>query len=344
MRKNKVLAHTLIAAVFVVMLATVLYAAKPVSGGGGGRGGGGGSTGIPTEVQSTYAVNYAYGVNFNPTTNGFPYNVTTLALQSGLQSYYWTAAASVAIATYNYSVDEAAQPKYTPVVNGSDAGHSLTPVGTITQSQPNAHSNDFQGILEGVGAAVNFQDAQITAYADNHIRQDANVTHTYNVTVPGSFVIIDVSGGSANMAPLTSIIVPSTCNVLSRYLESFSNGSIAAEQAVCMNQGAGKYSISWSASGKEAGVTTAAYVFAPYTVNLALNQTGAGAINTDGANYVSGSVSVIGTGPISAVAASGYTFSHWVVSNPANLVIGNATSASTTLEVLGPGTVTADFA
>lgn len=162
------------------------------------------------------------------------------------------------------------------------------------------------------------------------------------MATPGSFTIIDVAQGSANMAHFTSITVPSGCTILVQDL--YLNASVGLEQAVCPNQGAGTYDISWSVSGKQSGVTTAAYVFAPYSVTLLDNQTNAGSIATNGQTYASGSgITVIGRGAISAQAAAGYTFSHWSVNNQSNLVVGNATSANTTLTVIGPGTLTAYY-
>jgi hypothetical protein len=338
MNNQRALAGVLIAMILAVIPASVIYAAH-----GGGHFTTTTTTTIAQAPATSYSVQYVSGVNFNPTTLGYPYNITTLALKPGFTDYYWTASAAVDIATHNYTVDEYAQPQYNPPVNGSDAGHSSASTGTISQSQPNAQSNDFQGILAGMGADLPFSNAQTTLYANNGPLRSKSVTHTYTVTQPGSFTIIDVSGGSANMAHFTSISVPSTCTVLEQYMTSFSNGSVGLEQAVCPDQAAGTYDISWSVSGKQEGVTTAAYTFAPYTVTLAVNQSGAGTIETDYQNTASGTISVIGTGSIAAIAAPGYTFSHWVVSDPANLIVGNATSYNTTLTVLGPGTITADF-
>lgn len=339
MNKQRILVPTFLALTVVAMLAIPLYAARP-----NGSGGHGGSTTTTTTipmVQSDYVVSYVYGVNYNPSTTGYPNNVTTLALQPGFQDYYWTASAAVAIDTHNYTVDAQASPQYNPPVNGSDAGHSSSSVGTITETQPNAHSDDWEGLLAGVGLNLPFQEAKLTAYSNNGPLKSKSVTHTYTVTQPGSFTIIDVAQGSANMAHFTSITVPSGCTILVQDL--YLNASVGLEQAVCPNQAAGTYDINWSVSGKQSGVTTAAYVFAPYNVSLAVNQTGAGAIVTNGNSYTSGSISVMGTGAIAANAAPGYTFSHWTVSNGADLIVGNATAANTTLTVLGSGTLTADF-
>ena len=344
MNKQRILMPILLAFTVIAILAIPLYAAKPSGSGGGGGHGGGGSTTTTTTipaVQSDYVVNYVSGVNYNPSTTGYPNNITTLVLQPGFSGYYWTASAAVAIDTHNYTVDAQAMPQYNPPVNGSDAGHSSSSVGTITETQPNAHSDDWEGLLAGVGVDLPFQNAVLTAYSDNGPLKSKSVTHTYTVTTPGSFTIIDVAQGSANMAHFTSISVPSGCTILVKDL--YLNASVGLDQAVCPNQAAGTYDISWSVSGKQSGVTTAAYTFAPYSVSLAVNQTGAGTIATNGNSYSSGTISVMGTGSITANAAPGYTFSHWSVSNSSNLVIGNTTAANTTLTVLGSGTVTADF-
>ncbi len=341
MNKQRILVPTLLALTVIAVLAIPLYAARPSSGGGGRGGGGSTTTTTIPMVQSDYVVSYVSGATYNPSTTGYPDNVTTLALQPGFKDYYWTASAAVAIDTHNYTVDAEAMPQYNPPINGSNAGHSNSSVGTITETQPNAHSDDWEGLIAGVGANLPFNDAVPTTYSNNGPLKSKSVTHTYQVTQPGSFVIIDVAQGAANMAHFTSISVPSGCTVLEQYL--YGAGSVGLEQAVCPNQGAGTYDISWSVSGKQSGVTTAAYVFAPYNVALSVNQTGAGTIMTDGNSYTNGAISVIGKGSIAANAAPGYTFSHWVVSNSTNLVIGNATNANTTLAVLGSGTVTADF-
>jgi hypothetical protein len=74
-----------------------------------------------------------------------------------------------------------------------------------------------------------------------------------------------------------------------------------------------------------------------YYVTFSVNPSGSGTINQTTGWFGAGK-----TYGIEATAASGFTFSSWTSSNP-SITFADSTSATTTVTIDLPGTVTADF-
>jgi hypothetical protein len=91
--------------------------------------------------------------------------------------------------------------------------------------------------------------------------------------------------------------------------------------------------------------TMVALVFPPYNVMLK-DSPGQGNIMAFGNQHVNGNViQVIGMSTVNALVPNGYTFNSWIVdaANTANIVLGNAASNPTSIEVMGEAILTATF-
>ena len=230
-------------------------------------------------------------------------------------------------------------------LNISAVGHGTAATGTITYNTCGG-SGGCDTAIAGVGANVIYTSNTLNGnfYRISGTTEDST---TYSLSFPvaasNSFVIILYSAGGQtwNSAPTTSA---AGCPLA----QDAKQGTFAeASVRVCGSVSAGTYTANVVTRSDGTGHGTyviAAYVFPPYAVTLNDNPTAAGNVLTQGTSYQSGNtIQIIGTNSIQSVPNTGYTFTSWSASAPANLLVANTLSSPTPLTVEGAGTITANY-
>jgi len=308
---------------------------------------------LPTTYTGTNGTYYFYSAVSNSLSTyivGFSTNGTTsiassasLRVASGYPTYFY----AFGISPY---IKNSYPPKpTTSYANSSIANYSIrsapndyTNLASVGYSSSNTGSYSTTGTvsgaaLVGIGANVLLQNGLV--YPSNTGTSGASsLSLSYSVTTSNSFVIILFSSAWYNFtaAPTTTA---SGC-IVQRYISSSTYAGAAI--LTCNSVAAGSYTASATAGGTSA-IAAAAYVFPPYNVILNDNPTTA-TVTTNGNTYSSGSViQVIGTNAITAnpPTTGNWVFNSWSVT--LNLSIANTLASSTSLTVMGSGTVTATW-
>jgi PGF-pre-PGF domain-containing protein len=307
---------------------------------------------LPTTYTGTNGTYYFYSAISNSLSAykvGFASSSTTgtafplhLTLPHGFPTYFWTAGvltsgAKTASVTYNWtnsSVASSVQSKGGPAsqsVANVSVGFSTSATGTVDP-------DSLEIALAGIGANVIYSSNGINGYIyTTNTPQGTSFSLPYDVHVANSFVIL--LGSSANNT-LSSITYPTGC----KQLVDTNGGTTTTVFIANCTQSSGSYTLTVKAS-KFASIALAAYVFPPYNVILEDNPNTA-KITTNGNTYANGSViQVIGTNGITAIkpTTGNWVFNSWSVSDPANLIIANTLAPSTSLTVMGNGTITATW-
>ena len=287
---------------------------------------------------STYAVGFTTG-NSISTTSPLP-----LTLTSGYKTYFWAGGFSITDShaspygsiTTNWAntslASYAGKGKYGANVS---IGYSTGNAGTITVSTGTADG----GALVGIGANVIFTSNNVNGavYTTNtgiDVKSTAtSLTLPYTVTASNSFVILL---GVANYT-FPSPTLPSGCT-----LQQDANEGTYAQAFIanCIVSSSNSITIS---PGVASSMALAAFVFPPYTVTLDDNPSAGGSVSLGGSTYTNGQAAqIIGTTTLNAIAASGYAFSSWSVSN-SNASIASSSSANTFVTIEGNTVITASY-
>ena len=279
-----------------------------------------------SDSLSSYAVSYLAGnTQSSSTTN------VVLTLPPGFTSYVF------ACGTGGYSIPAesftVAKSAYYSSCGGNCAstGYQSTNVGWCQQS------TSWYEITSGIG--FNALISRSAQYSAANVSGGSKTTLSYTVGASNSFVAIV---GACGWEDCSLGALPSGCTKTTSLLTSGQDSSVSA---VC-TQNPGTYTLTMTPSASPGIGVLAAYVFAPYGVVLDINPATGNIITNNGIRYPNGAtMTVIGTNPITAAApATGtYSFTGWTVSNPSNIVIGNALSTSTVATIEGNGIITADF-
>jgi len=311
---------------------------------------------LPTTYTGTNGTYYFYSAVSNSLSTyvvGFSTSGTTstassasLTVASGYPTYFYalgispyiknkypsvtTSYANSSVATYS---SKSGANDYT---NLASVGYSSSNVGSYSTTTGTTVSG---AALVGTGANALLPNGLVYT-ANTGTSGATSLSLSYSVTTSNSFVIILFSSGWYNFtaAPTTTA---SGC-IVQQYKSS--SGYASAAILTCNSVAAGSYTASVTAGGTSA-IAGAAYVFPPYNVILNDNPTTA-TITTNGNTYTRGSVmQVIGTNAITAnpPTTGNWVFNSWSVSNSLNLSIANTLASSTSLTVMGSGTVTATW-
>ena len=284
-----------------------------------------------SDSLSTYLVSYTQdGAHSN---SGSSLTVS-VPLPSGYKLYLCSAGASVSINSTpapSWTSDVNAPPGIafsSDLVNAS-VGHQTSNTCTATMANAAYYGMTIAGI--GVNAT---KYKLYTASAED----TGSVSLSYSVTTSNSFTVIMEGGGYTGGESVT----PPTGCTSNTYYGNYSNSFVG----VCQNQLVGNYIVDASdANTTDTSMAVAAYVFPPGNVILDDNPSTA-TITTNGNTYANGqAMQVIGTNAIIANLPStgNWVFNSWLSSNSLNLTVANALDPSTTLTVIGNGTVTATW-
>ena len=211
------------------------------------------------------------------------------------------------------------------LVNAS-AGHQTSNTCSATM----ANEANYGMAIAGIGVnAITYN------LYKNSINNAGSLSLSYNVITSNSFTVIMGANGWYGGGSVTP---PSGC-ISNSYAGNYSNAYVGT----CQNQAAGSYTVNANDGNATTSFALAAYVFPPKNVILDDNPT-TGTITTNGNTYTNGqTMQVIGTNTITAnpPITGNWIFNSWSVSNSLNLTIANTISSSTSLTVMGGGTVTA---
>jgi PGF-pre-PGF domain-containing protein len=278
---------------------------------------------------STYIVSYSKGGVYGDVS---PESVT---LSSGYKLYICAAGANYTFATsapaFSWTADILAPPGANALGNANaSVGHQTSNVCSAYTTGATHHGLAVAGIGLNQKRYVLFTKASGSS---------TSTSLSYTVTTSNSFVVL---AGAAGYYNFTTITLPSGCSMQVRKdnIDKHETAFIAA----CQNAASGGHTLSASLKFK-GSAALAAYVFPPYNAILNDNPTTA-TITTNGNTYASGSVMhVIGTNAITANPPNtgNWIFNSWSVSNSLNFSIANTLASSTSLTVMGSGTVTATW-